>query len=65
MISLRLSLARLQAKREIIELINSKFYDGYYNLMNLQWKTKSVLASNRENHLNERFADLDFSIYKV
>ena len=52
-------------KGEIIENLNSKFYNGYVNYKNLEWKTKSILTSSRENYLNERFADLEFTTCQV
>ena len=55
----------INKKVEIIDFLNSKFNDGYCNLKSFDWKIKSILASNRENYVNERFADLEFSINKV
>jgi len=55
----------INKKGEIIEYLNSKFNNGYLSLKNLDWKTKSILASSKENYLNERFADLEFTVYEV
>ena len=55
----------LNKKADIIEYLNSKFNKGYYNIEHIEWKTKSILTSSRENYLNERFADLDFTVKQV
>jgi hypothetical protein len=55
----------INKKGEIIEYLNSKFNNGYLSLKNLDWKTKSILASSKENYLNERFADLEFTVCEV
>jgi hypothetical protein len=55
----------LNKKGEIIEFLNSRFSNGFYILKEFDWRTKSILASNRDNYLNERFADLEFMVHKV
>ena len=52
-------------KKEILNEINKQFYEDEMVFKSINWGIKSVLASKNEDNYNQRFADVEFSYYKV